>query len=249
MANISDINTDLFISLNNSKANIETYNLIKNKIIDNNIGLIHLCVKKYIFVCNRIEYDDLFQEGILGLMAAIDGFDVSKGFSFSSYAYESIKRQICNYITANENMIRIPQDLSLEIAKAKNDNNTEKYTELINLQQTISLDAKVMDEEDSTLGDFIPDKNNFETLVENKLLKEYLTQCIDEVESLYPKSKNMSKFIKYRFGFITGQCENLEDSSKYANLNKNKAKNLENIFLRQIRFYMKQNNIKYQDLK
>ena len=189
-----------------------------------------------------LDFDDLVQEGNIGLIEAIKRFDYSKGFQFSTYATWWIRQAIIYAISHQSRMIRLPvrkidgirnilkikKQLLLELKREPTDQEiaqkmgmkVEKVQELMNIsQEPLSLETP-MDEEGMCLKNIIK-SDSFEEDVLNKIFQE---QLISVLSILQERELDV---IKLRFGFIDGNCYSLEEIGKKYHVTKERIRQIE----------------------
>lgn len=242
--------------------NIELLNLYKNgdltaidKLIEKNNGLVRKIAYQYFCSSgSNIEFDDLQQEGLMGLLKAIEYFDIDKGFSFSTYAIYWIKQKISRYIYENKRSVRIPIHTLEEIKKAKkayNDltihlNRTPSITEiaaalnqkpekidfLLHLDYDIaSLDKFIDDGEgNTTLEDTIKDNSNGP---EDSFLEKEFKESIDKWMNETLDERQL-QVVKDYYGF-NGDCCTLNAISKKLNVTPERVRQMNNKALRLLR--------------
>lgn len=241
-----EVETDLAVKMVNG--DVEA----KKKLVEGNLRLVVSIAKRYIG--RGMHFLDLIQEGNLGLIRAVDKFQPDKGFKFSTYATWWIRQAITRSIADQARTIRIPvhmvetinrlirtsrhllqmlgrEPTPEEIAKEM-DMSIEKVRDIMKIsQEPISLETPVGEEDDSNIGNFIPDDDapSPSDQAADILLREQIEQVVNTL------SQREAKVLRLRFGLEDGRMRTLEEVGREFSVTRERIRQIESKALRKLR--------------
>ncbi len=254
------LSTEEEIKFAERSANGDEY--ARNRLIEANLRLVVSIAKN--FVGRGMPFLDLIQEGYIGLIKAVEKFDHTKGYKFSTYATWWIRQSISRAIADQARTIRIPVHMVETITKVKKAQNallhkngseptideiaeelgmtSNKVREIVRIaQEPVSLEAPVGEEEDSFLGDFIPDTDAPAPIdaAMQSVFKDELNKALNTL------SEREREVLKYRYGIDNKEgSHTLEDVGREFNVTRERIRQIEAKALRKLRQQSRSKNLR-----
>lgn len=222
----------------------------RETLLKHNLKLVVYVAKKYNYQ-NCLTLLDLIQEGNIGLMTAVERFDYTKGYKFSTYAICWIRQSIKRSIDNSDSLIRIPvhaNELIYSFKHWKNEyiamngkepsyEECEEKRKELGIQQNYIVDVAYLDtpvgeDKDTTLGDMLADERQVcEKEVSDKLMSEEIDEILNTV--LSERERNM---LKMRYGFDDGEPKTLQEVAEVYGVTRERVRQVVNVALRRLRY-------------
>jgi RNA polymerase primary sigma factor len=227
----------------------------RDKIVEKNIGLVVNIAASFSRTYG-IDFDDLLQEGFIGLLIAVDRFDYTKGYKFSTYAVPYIKRYIVQYVRKNIKLVHIPvrtyhkmaevNSVQKEIERSKGEASLEEISDVVGLpvekvavlmnlkESMLSLNQKAGNEIDAELMEIIADEESEENIYREYFRTE-LRKALEESFGILTEKERKVLEMRYGLNGFGGRPLKIREIAKMFNVSNQRIKNIETSALNKLR--------------